>query len=649
MTALVRAGPIPEAARPAPRPATPGVGAAALPTGLWLTGLLTLLALFLATRPHLGVTHDAMLYLAQALHRLEPERFSTDLFFASGSQDRFTLFSALYAPLVQALGPGGGHEVMLLTGHALWLGGLLVLMTALFGRGRAALAAAAAAIAMSSTYGGYGVFRYAEPFATPRLFAEAGVMLALAFSLRERWWGAGAALAGALVLHPLMTLPGIAVVAVMAARARPRLWLLLPLGAGMLLVPALGGIDPFARIFVTYDPAWWGIVRDRAKEVFIARWTMHDAARLLCTAAFIGMGWALATVEQRRLLGATMLVAAAGLVATLLGGDLLRNVLVVNLQPWRALWLLTLLGNAFAAWALVQAPRGGAAWPLLAAAMLCHAAEAWLRFPGLLSTPLALLAWAALMLRHRIDGPRVRLVAVIVASAALVLMALPMLVLTPLKMQLEGAAPVLAALAVLLAAPVLLLALRPGRAAAPLLATGALLAAVAAGAVDRRAAWDRFAADPAVPEDLRAFLDGAGTLYWDGGLALQWFKLRQPSAYSCSQGAGVIFFRGTALEYHRRTEALAGLNSGDFSPIPGLNCRIRQNPAEDGPRHADQLVAACRAMPDLDTIVLPHLIPGAPHTAWRPPVPFRRLLPASTPTLHDMLYRYDCAGLRGAS
>ena len=638
MTIPVRPPPTPDAASPA---------GPALPAGLWLAGLLALLALFLATRPHPGVTHDALLYLVQALHRMEPARFATDLYFASGSQDRFTLFSALYAPLVRALGPGGGHQAMLLAGHALWFGGLLALMTALFGRGVAALAAAAAVIAMNSAYGGYSIFRYAEPFATPRIFAEAGVMLALALGLRGRWWGAGAALAGALALHPLMALPGIAVVAVMAARAHPRLWLLLPIGAVLLLPPALAGIDPFARIFLTYDPGWWDIVQDRARDVFITNWTVHDLIRLLGTLAFLGMGWALATPEQRRLLGAAMLVTAAGLLATLLGGDLLRNVLVVNLQPWRALWLLTLLGNAFAAWALLQAPRGGATRPLLAAAILCHAVEAWLRFPDFLSTPLALLAWAALLLRHRRDGPRIRMAAVVLAAAALVLIALPLLVLTPLKMQREGTAPVLAALAVLAAAPALLLALRPGRAAAPLLATGALLVAVAGAAVDRRPAWDRFAADPTVPEDLRAFLDGAGNTYWDGGLTLLWYKLRQPSAYACYQGAGVIFFRGTAIEYQRRTEALAGLNTGDFSPMPGMNCGVRQNPAEDGPRRADQLVAACRAMPELDTIVLPHLVRGVPHTAWRPPVPFRRLLPTGTPTLHDMLYRYDCAGLRG--
>lgn len=647
MTALVGAGPVPEAAQRSA--SAPALGAATLSRGLWLTGLLALVALFLATRPHPGVTHDALLYLVQALHRLDPARFATDLYFASGSQDRFTLFSALYAPLVQALGPGGGHQAMLLAGHALWLGGLVALMTALFARSRAALAAGAAVIAMNAAYSGYSIFRYAEAFATPRLFAEAGVLLALALGLRGRWWGAVAALAGALVLHPLMTLPGIAVVAVLAARVHPRLWLLLPVGAVLLVPAALAGIDPFARILVAYDPVWWGIVQDRARDVFIANWTVYDLIRLLGLLAFLGMGWTMATGEQRRLLGAAMLVAAAGLAATLVGGDLLRNVLVVNLQPWRALWVLTLLGNAFAAWALLQAPRGGAVRPLLAAAILCHALEAWLRFPGFLSTALALLAWPALLLRDRIDRPWVRKLAVVLAAAALVLMALPMLVLTPPKMQQEGAAPVLAALAVLIAAPALLLALRPGRAAAPLLAVGVLLAVVAGAAADRRPAWDRFATDPAVPEDLRAFLDGAGYTYWDGGLTLLWYKLRQPSAYACYQGAGVIFFRGTAIEYHRRQEALAGLNTSDFSPIPGLNCRPRQDLAEDGPRRAEQLTAACRAMPELDTIVLPHLVPGVPSRAWRPPVPFRRQLPTSAVTLHDMLYRYDCAGLRGAS
>jgi hypothetical protein len=66
---------------------------------------LLLAALWVAARPYFGIVHDARLYMVQALHALQPERFAGDLYFAFGSQDAFTAFSALDAPLIGAMGP----------------------------------------------------------------------------------------------------------------------------------------------------------------------------------------------------------------------------------------------------------------------------------------------------------------------------------------------------------------------------------------------------------------------------------------------------------------------------------------------------------------------------------------------------------------
>lgn len=190
---------------------------------------------------------------------------------------------------------------------------------------------------------------------------------------------------------------------------------------------------------------------------------------------------------------------------------------------------------------------------------------------------------------------------------------------------------------ILLLAPA---ALRRPRAA---LAGVVALLGLAIAVHDRQIAWDRFVAAPGVPDDLAAFMRDAGTTYRDGGLTLLWFKLRQASAYSCVQGAGILFFRGTVLEYQRRTDALAVLNTGDFSPVPDLFCRTRNPIDAEGPRGGDDLVAACRAYPDLDTLVLVHRVPETDHLSWRPPVPFTRLIPGRPMTRHDTLYRYDCA------
>ena len=66
--------------------------------------LCVLLALNALARPYAGIAHDARLYSAQVLHQLEPESYSDDLFFRYGSQDQFSIFSRVAAPIVNLLG-----------------------------------------------------------------------------------------------------------------------------------------------------------------------------------------------------------------------------------------------------------------------------------------------------------------------------------------------------------------------------------------------------------------------------------------------------------------------------------------------------------------------------------------------------------------
>ena len=59
---------------------------------------------FILIHPYAGIVHDNVLYLAQALLRLNPDIYGDDAFFKWGSQDSYTLFSPMYAWLVVHLG-----------------------------------------------------------------------------------------------------------------------------------------------------------------------------------------------------------------------------------------------------------------------------------------------------------------------------------------------------------------------------------------------------------------------------------------------------------------------------------------------------------------------------------------------------------------
>src|SRR6185369_11969566 len=119
---------------------------------------------WLTTRRYLGIIHDAQLYAAQALNFLYPARFSEDLYFRFGSQDQYTLYSHLYAPLIAGLGLSRAAMIAAVSGQALWLGGLVYFARGLFKNDLIALLSICAAIALPSMYGMF--LAYGEPFAT---------------------------------------------------------------------------------------------------------------------------------------------------------------------------------------------------------------------------------------------------------------------------------------------------------------------------------------------------------------------------------------------------------------------------------------------------------------------------------------------------
>ena len=69
--------------------------------------LLLVAAVYLIARPYWGIAHDAQIYVGQALNLSHPGLLANDLFFRYGSQDRFTIFSAIFGPLVAWVVPIG--------------------------------------------------------------------------------------------------------------------------------------------------------------------------------------------------------------------------------------------------------------------------------------------------------------------------------------------------------------------------------------------------------------------------------------------------------------------------------------------------------------------------------------------------------------
>ena len=169
--------------------------------------VMLIVTLWLVTRPYLGVIHDSRFYTIEALNELISGRFSDDLYFRYGSQGQFTLFTQIYKPFLMAFGIGGGNLILTIVAQLFWLSGLLYLTRKVFRNSATVAIAIVAAILLPG-----GVFlQYGEPFLTPRLFAEAITFFALGQMLRGQPIFALILLCASMTIHPLMTLPGLAV------------------------------------------------------------------------------------------------------------------------------------------------------------------------------------------------------------------------------------------------------------------------------------------------------------------------------------------------------------------------------------------------------------------------------------------------------
>ena len=616
----------------------------------------SLVPVLLLLRPYSGIVQDARIYIGRGLADRDPAGLGRDLMFAGETQTAFSLFRAALHPLLALAEPGAVSMALVAVGLLAWLAGAVLLVRRLAG-GRAAWAAMVAVLALPGDYGPLHIFGYAEPIATPRLFAEAAVLAGLGQILAGRRPSGLALLCLAAAVHPLMALPGLALAAALLVRADPR-WLVpaAVLAAAGLAAAALGA-PLLGRLFVAMDPAWLAIVRGRNANLFPRLWPAETYAVIACQVAAaaiagdIAGSWATGPGcgsggGRRAVFWSGAAVGLGGLLLSWVAGDIGASVLILQLQTWRALWLLAVLGHAGFALAWIGLWRGGAAarltlalltlaWTsqsvpalavtLAAAAAACHLADAAGRLRSL----------------SRLTGRVATVAALAVAGAAAVAGGQALLaVLRPLGAGWRDAAPwpyVVASglLTVPALAGAVALALLPAarlrRPAALAVAVAALLGASAAAAAlwDSRNAERRMVDARAGLAALEAGLaPGPGGLLWIDDDSETWFLARRPAVFSPVQGAPILFSRPLALAWAERAGRLAAwglVRPGDLVVSPGD--ATRDSPVMPTP---DGLRAFCREPERPAGLVVPGdrraAVPeGLTARLWLPPSPIRRL------------------------
>lgn len=567
-----------------------------------LTGLFCAVAvLWLVTRPYFGVVFDARFYMVEALNALDRTSFAEDLYFKFGSQGNFSVFTQFYLPLLRLFGVGATGMILAIAGQLLWLFGLFRLARSLVG-GQIMWLSIAVVIGTLRIYaGGFG---YGEPYVTARLYAEALVMLGLAFlPSKPRWTVLLLALAAP--IHPLMALPGIAVAFVYLALGRPVWWLVI--GAGMGLAAALGlaGIAPFSNLLRTIDPEWFAIINVRSFYSFLTNWSRQEFVQVLASVAWVVGALALLGRDHRRFLIATLVVGVGGLACAYVGGDIAHNLLLVQIQPWRSMWLLQLVSRIYV--------------PLIFATLLARKNFDGLRWATLLSIGLILASSMTWILRFP-DSAEFTLGSLVLESAGLTVMAVQLL----LGQQKYRPIAVISVL------------------------VGFALLPVALWRWDARAPGLKYMESPEPPpKDLAALLPAGASVYWENGFEMLWFRFNRASYFSCAQGTGAMFYRQTAMVYKHRTESFLPLYTADFDK---LDTCAAIGPRPKPERNRKGLQNICIREPELDYLVLSSPLDGVTPRIWKSPVLFQYVenrAGVDTPFLADRFYIYSCGSVRG--
>ena len=612
---------------------------------------LGLLGLWMLAHPYRGLIHDGVLYAGQALLKLKPETFSHDLFFRFGSQDDYTIFSPIYAWLISRFGIGQASFFLVMAGQLLWMTGAVRLFSKISHNRDECAASLLGVVAGVSLYSGMSILFYGEGFVTPRLFSEALILHGLACVVNMQLLRAAAVAVVAILFHPLMAVPGLAASGLYLAFQDRRFWVLPVAGVLVFLGLSLMGISPFDRLFQAMDDSWYDAVRQRSAFTFLSAWRVFDWGWLFIHMAGAACAALVLFGPARRIFLAVVAMSGAALVVALVGGEWLKSVLILQLQFWRASWLLAVLGNAGLGLVLYRLWRQET--NALALTAILFAGALW---SNLLAGQLAMIGALALMtFQIRQGSPAysrmTKLACIMIFVMSAVFLGIPRiyLLIPNIALYWTGvAAPGyvifdFALLIILCAAFASSSWTRQGW--RPLTLSSLIFIAGIAS-------WDRRTNEEQIIEryvgqetPFQRHLSTSDEVYWRRGLKKAWFLLQRPSFVSVNQGAGIVFSEETTREYIQRAQIVAPLDRRDFLNYWVEPKERTEEWALNKPQFKD-LVEVCRHPDGPDAVVMEFAYNAKWAEKWALPLAVDRAVD-KTAAPPDAYYLYLCSDIAG--
>jgi hypothetical protein len=294
-------------------------------------------ALWIASHPYFGIVGDSRLYIGRILADLDPAGVGQDMAFVHDGQFQFSPFPFLVRGLVAQLGPALAAELVAAIGCLCWFFATLAFAMQL-ARGRALWMMLAFVCVLPHSYGNH-LLVTAETLAVSRPFAEAAALAGFAMLIAGRPLFALALTLLAFVMHPLVALPCLFVIAAVHLRDRRVILALLAVAS---FVPIAGwiGVPLFDRIFVHVDAEWFDLLYQLNPYLFPSHWSLAAFGPLATEAATIAIAASLLLGAARRIFVSSLVVGVCGVLIARLFGDVLHNLLAIQVQTWRAAWVM---------------------------------------------------------------------------------------------------------------------------------------------------------------------------------------------------------------------------------------------------------------------------------------------------------------------
>lgn len=534
--------------------------------------IVAVLAFMLLGHPYQGVFHDGVLYFGQSLLNAGAPGVARDIFFAGGSQDRYSIYGPLMTTLYGHAGRAVVQSGALLASWLTMMAAVLALLKRLDPTNSLSLWGILAFAVISPIYGGCWILAYTETFATARTFAEPSLLWSLFALLNGRLGLALALQVLAALFHPLLALPVMAITwCFLCLGDRRWLWLLAALPA--VLWAAAAGVPPWDGLLKKYPPYWGALVETANHLVQLKNWALRDHLIVFQDLVILIAVARLRPADAwSRLLWAAVVMTVALMALTALGADLLESVLLTQVQPWRVHLVSHLLATMLSPWLAWRLWQLGGAWPLSACALVLSLTNSHIGadygVPALALWALtSLVAWRGASLSRGLLG----LACTCILFCALTLSAEQLYGVTrTLQWQLPDArwidlAAKVAAFPLVAFAAFAALWRLSQQGTSGSVATLGLGIALLLGAVwtwDQRTDLARAIDDaPEVaPHPFMAHIPTAATVYWPTELAAVWGLLQRASHYSQPQGAGLLFNRDTALMFGPRKDLYRLIN-----------------------------------------------------------------------------------------